>query len=192
MYCPNPNCPDRQETGVAGEYREGTVRCPYCNALLEPGEAPREEPGAGNESGRDRAGHGTHEVTVFLAHDPTEAAMIAGLLEENDIPCFQRVEGLHGEPALFSARWAPVPGQKYEIRVSSAAEEAARRLLEETFGPEVSLHEPSPAASSAPFEPSLNHEELPSPDKRALPMARLLLTLILLAAAIAAILQLLR
>jgi len=74
--------------------------------------------------------------------------MITGLLEENDIPCFQRVEGLHGKPALFSARWAPVPGQRYEIVVASASEMEARRLLEETLGPGAGQTTLSPATPS--------------------------------------------
>ncbi|NOZ95239.1 MAG: DUF2007 domain-containing protein [Acidobacteria bacterium] len=158
LYCPNPECPDRRENGEPGEYREGTTVCPYCGTPLVRGEpAPQDDP-ALRESAGKHEGDGAHEVMVFLASDPTEAAMITGLLEEHDIPCFQRVAGLHGEPALFSARWAPVPGQRYEIVVAQASEREARRLLEDTLGPDAG--QPQPAGMATVARPAASrHEE---------------------------------
>jgi uncharacterized Zn finger protein (UPF0148 family) len=34
MYCPNPECPDFQETGVPGEYVGGVTVCPFCESRL--------------------------------------------------------------------------------------------------------------------------------------------------------------
>ncbi len=186
MYCPNPECPDLLETGVPGEYREGTTHCPYCGTALAPGEPPRApEDGAGGEAGKIAS----HEVTVFLARDPTEAAMIAGLLEEHGIPCFQRVEGLHGEPALFSARWAPVPGQRYEIVVGQASEREARRLLEDTLGPGAgSTGPPQPPPPGPPAGPDAVAGDPVPGDSRHL-FFPLLLGLLLLAGVIAWLLR---
>ena len=40
MWCPNPDCPDREVTGRPGEYVDTVVRCPFCGvelvAALEP------------------------------------------------------------------------------------------------------------------------------------------------------------
>ncbi|HHQ47836.1 MAG TPA: hypothetical protein ENK19_03030 [Acidobacteria bacterium] len=158
MYCPNPSCPDHLANGVPGEYREGTERCPYCGELLAPGSPPEAEaPQAPAERPVPGGGAAHHEVTVFVARDPAEAAMTVGLLEQNGIACFRRVEGLGGETAFFSARWAPVPGQRYEIVVSSAAERAARRLLEETLGPEAVVPAPSPPVPSPSPPPDSPH-----------------------------------
>ena len=35
MFCPNLECPDLKESGIAGEYVEGTTVCPKCGARLE-------------------------------------------------------------------------------------------------------------------------------------------------------------
>ncbi len=34
MYCPNRECPDREATGVAGEYVDSVTHCPYCRSPL--------------------------------------------------------------------------------------------------------------------------------------------------------------
>jgi len=134
-----------------------------------------------------------HEVTVFVASDPTEAAMIQGLLEEQGIACLSRVEGLGGETAFFSARWAPVPGQSYEIVVSSAAEEAARRLLEETLGPELRpLEPPLPEPSGSGALPQDHKSGGPPPGGPWLLVLLLVLGAIFLAGAITTLLRFLR
>ncbi len=45
MYCPNDQCPDHVEYGLRGEYRDGVVRCPKCQAELAPGSPPQQEVG---------------------------------------------------------------------------------------------------------------------------------------------------
>ena len=48
MYCPNDQCPDLVQYGLRGEYREGVVKCPKCQAELAPGSPPQpkeREPG---------------------------------------------------------------------------------------------------------------------------------------------------
>jgi hypothetical protein len=34
VFCPNLECPDFKESGMAGEYVEGTTVCPKCGAYL--------------------------------------------------------------------------------------------------------------------------------------------------------------
>jgi hypothetical protein len=34
MWCPNQECPDAIENGAPGEFREGIIRCPLCDAGL--------------------------------------------------------------------------------------------------------------------------------------------------------------
>ena len=132
LHCPNPSCPDREASGGPGEYRDGIRTCPYCGTPLEPGPAR----GAGDTPASGTPEPAAHEATVFLARDATEADMIRGLLEIEGILAIARVRRGTDMPGLFSATWAPVPGQTYEILVSSRAREEARAVLEAAFGPD--------------------------------------------------------
>lgn len=50
MFCPNVDCPDFKESGIAGEYLERTTICPKCGAHLV-AEPPAVKP-AGEEAPR--------------------------------------------------------------------------------------------------------------------------------------------
>jgi len=46
MFCPNPECPDFEATGVPGEYRDELSTCPVCGATLVPDDPTRDVGGA--------------------------------------------------------------------------------------------------------------------------------------------------
>ncbi len=134
-YCPNPECPDRVRTGEAGEFRDDVEACPFCGTLLV-AEAPPAGPDARSEPPPFSPEPRAHEVPVFLARDATEAELVRGLLENEGIVAIARIRNAENLAAFFSATWAPVPGQVFEVLVSSAALHTARELLESTFGPD--------------------------------------------------------
>ena len=79
MYCPNTQCPDFVATGNHGEYVAGIPTCPACGEYLVD-TLPPDEPAP-----RERT-HYTEVDPVFETSDPTEAVVVKGLLESENIP----------------------------------------------------------------------------------------------------------
>lgn len=100
------------------EYRPGFWRCTDCDVALVSSLPPEEA----------RAVLVADEIEVFRSARPFEAEMVAGALEDQEIPCRLRREdpgGLHvtsTEAALALAQWSLVV-------VPSAALEEARALV---------------------------------------------------------------
>lgn len=132
MYCPNPDCIDRQEEGVAGEYVAGIDLCPKCGATLVPTNPvpPTEEPELDPE---------VEVATVFVTADATEAAVVRSLLEASAIP--YAVNGLADHEILgLAGAGVGIAGQgglAFQVRVQDLEE--ARALLEAEVGGEVEL-----------------------------------------------------
>jgi len=134
-YCPNPACPDREHSAGIAEYRDDVETCPYCGTPLVAG-VPEEDPEPPSEPASPSPVPRAHEIPVFTARDATEAEMVRGLLESADILSIVRIKSAENPAAFFSATWAPVPGQVFEVLVSSAALPTAHEILESTFGPD--------------------------------------------------------
>jgi hypothetical protein len=80
MFCPNPECPDLEASGVRGEYREGITQCPSCGE-------PLVERVASESAQALRMVDGDIELeTVFVTADGTEATVVRSLLDSSDIP----------------------------------------------------------------------------------------------------------
>jgi hypothetical protein len=140
MFCPNPDCPDLEASGVRGEYREGITHCPTCGTALVDGVA--------SESAQVlQLVDGDVEVeTVFVTADGTEAAVVRSLLDSSDIPYI--VDGAAGQDYLgLGLAGVGVIGRggvAFKVRTEDV--EAARALLAESELPAEDYDEP-PAGS---------------------------------------------
>ena len=97
MYCTNRKCPDYENTGIHGEYREGITECPYCGEALVaeeqtggPPATPEPAPGAEKFSAAPdpvavTADHSDLEP-VFESSDPTEIPVVRSFLDAHGIP----------------------------------------------------------------------------------------------------------
>jgi hypothetical protein len=78
VFCPNRDCPDFQESGAPGEYREGIVVCPKCGAQLvsePPALVEAEEPGSETSEERDRDLGPLVVVASFNYHQDADLAV---------------------------------------------------------------------------------------------------------------------
>jgi hypothetical protein len=95
MFCPNPECPDRSETGHPSEYRDDVQTCPVCGSRLQHGRW--EDLEATGPAMRPRAGDaGAADVELLRTRSLQEAEFVASVLDEEGIPCQRRLEGPDG------------------------------------------------------------------------------------------------
>jgi hypothetical protein len=86
VFCPNRECPDVEESGAPGEYREGIVLCPKCGTRLVPERpvlAGDEEPGAEGAEEQDAAVGPLVAVASFNYHQ--DADLVASMLLANGV-----------------------------------------------------------------------------------------------------------
>jgi hypothetical protein len=86
VFCPNRDCPDFQETGLPGEYREEIVVCPKCGAHLVPEPPVRREAEASGSvptGERDAALGRLVAVASFNYHQ--DADLAASMLLANGV-----------------------------------------------------------------------------------------------------------
>lgn len=83
--CPNPGCPDRRLTGVAGEYRDGVERCPRCDGRL----VHRRRDAAGRRGDADES---AELVLVAEVSNPAVLVVVKSLLDSAGIRWFTRNE----------------------------------------------------------------------------------------------------
>ena len=125
MYCPNSKCPDFVATGKHAEYVANVTSCPaggeYLVESLPPEtDGPREET------------HYTEVEPVFETADPTEVAVIKGLLESEGIPYVttgeEKFDAFRG--ALSPMRFNPSAGIAIFL-VPTPLADTVRQLLED-------------------------------------------------------------
>ena len=137
LYCPNPDCPDREATGVPGEYTELVSSCPYCGAHLVSSLDGADLPAPPEETDID--GHGDELVPVLETSDPAELEIAKSILHGAEIPFHvqgeERYNAFRGGRAAF--RFNPRGGAVVVVVAEENAEEA-RILLTEV---EPGLHE---------------------------------------------------
>lgn len=92
MFCPNPDCPDLEASGVRGEYREGITLCPRC------GEALVEHLASESAQVLQLVDGDIELETVLVTADGTEATVVRSLLDSTDIPYV--VNGAAGQDYL--------------------------------------------------------------------------------------------
>jgi len=100
MWCPNPDCPDREVNGRPGEFVDTLTRCPFCGAelvaALEPEEPRRVEDLADELDGLD---------AVLEVSDPAEIAIVRSILDGAEIPYLargqERLAALRGGHASY-------------------------------------------------------------------------------------------
>ncbi len=124
MYCANRDCPDRQATGVPGEYRQGIERCPYCGEPLVAGPPP-DRIATDGSNGEEPA---FREVEVLTTQELPLADIAAAILEQAGIPHLRRSRG-GALVAAGSAHLAPIPGEEHRIAVAEEDADEARALL---------------------------------------------------------------
>ena len=134
MFCPNPECPDRKETGRAGEYVLGTTVCPVCGEYLVeslPGESENDFRGEGLEKTFEPQPGETLEP-VFESSDPTEVPVVRSLLDSEGIRYVttgeEKFDAFRGGLSPF--RFHPAAGVVRFLVAASQAEKA-RELLSE-------------------------------------------------------------
>jgi hypothetical protein len=127
MFCPNPDCDDRVETGRAGEYAAGVTVCPVCGARLV-----TERP-AGDREGAAGGSPGPSDgdlETVFESADPTEVPIVTSLLRSEGIDCLvlgeESFDPFRG--ALSPLRFNPLAGRA-RVAVARENAERARQVL---------------------------------------------------------------
>ena len=87
MFCPDPECPDRLESGEPGEYREGIVTCPKCGAaLVSTDPFPSEEEPLPDVPILNGQGDPPVEVASFNYRQDAELAR--SMLEANGVAAF--------------------------------------------------------------------------------------------------------
>ena len=84
MYCPNPDCPDVQETGEPGEYRDDVRVCPKCGAELISGAPGDDRDGAGTGAEGDAESTGAL-VAVAAFNYRQDAELAASFLQANGV-----------------------------------------------------------------------------------------------------------
>jgi hypothetical protein len=128
MYCSNPKCPDYIATGKHGEYVAGVTACPVCGEYLVDNLLP-DVPGSREQT------HYTEVEPVFETADPTEVAVIKGLLESEGIPFVttgaEKFDAFRG--ALSPMRINPSAGIAIFL-VPSPLADMVRQLLEDFDG----------------------------------------------------------
>jgi hypothetical protein len=77
MFCPNPDCPHREETGRAAEFRAGIERCSDCGTALVD-----EDPFAAEAA---RSARHIEMVELTELTEPALAATLAAMLDEAGI-----------------------------------------------------------------------------------------------------------
>ena len=133
MYCPNPDCPDFQATGVHGEYVAGVPDCPYCGERLV--ESLPTEGGMASTTLFDAPRPPVDEELeeVIESSDPSEVPVIKSILEGAGIPNLIRGEeefdSFRGAKSAFPLN--PRGGVGRFLVPASRAEEA-RALLTQT------------------------------------------------------------
>lgn len=81
MWCPNPDCPDREVNGRPGEYVDTVVRCPFCGAELVAALPPEEVGGA------DDVSDDLEDLDAVLeVSDPAEIEIVRSILDGAEIP----------------------------------------------------------------------------------------------------------
>ncbi len=127
MYCPNPNCPDVQESGEPGEYRDDVRACPKCGAELVPGTPSAERDGAGTGPEGDAEPDGPL-VAVASFNYRQDAELAASFLQANGVEAGVFGDDCGGtDPRVgFSSR--------ARVMVPEGQARLAATLLEETPG----------------------------------------------------------
>jgi len=121
MFCPNPECPHRQETGHAAEFRDDVERCSDCGTPLVAA-----DPAAVAEAEAESI-----EMAVLTTlTEPAEAAIVRALLDEAGIRYETEGEGVQDYFALgrFGTGFSPITGPPV-LLVEAARLDEARELL---------------------------------------------------------------
>lgn len=121
MFCPNPDCPHRQETGHAAEFRDGVERCSDCDTALVAADA-----GAVAEAEAESI-----EMAVLTTlSEPASATLVRALLDEAGIRYESAGEGVQDYFALgrFGTGFSPITGPPVLLVEASRLDEA-RELL---------------------------------------------------------------
>lgn len=124
MFCPNPDCPDLEASGVRGEYTEGITHCASC------GEALVDHVASDSAQTLQMVDGDIEAEPVFVTADGTEVAVVRSLLESSDIPFI--VNGAAGQDYLgLGLAGVGVAGRGgVAFRVRSEDVEIVRGLLE--------------------------------------------------------------
>jgi hypothetical protein len=130
MYCPNPDCPDVQESGKAGEYREDIVVCPKCGtALVAEAPPPVPRPGLlGRAAAVSAAVEDEGLVVLAEFNSRQDADLVVSLLAGSGIHATTSADDCGGiDPGLWLVT-------RTQVLVPEGEEDAARTLLEEAEG----------------------------------------------------------
>ena len=127
MYCPNRACPDFQESGEPGEYRDEIRVCPKCGARLvaEPPPELRRATAAAGEA--DEAPSGAL-VAVASFHYRQDADLAAAFLQANGVAAvvFGHYSGSTDPRIGFGSR-VRVMAPESQVRLATALLEEAPR-----------------------------------------------------------------
>jgi hypothetical protein len=152
--CPNPECPDLEEYGRPGEFRDEIDLCPQCGTSLVPYEAPKEgitEADPGDDfldDTIDAAGIDESLVLGGSVNNATHATIAKSLLEDAGIPFHVRNEqsqdllGLGRFPSGFNVLmggiefWVAPENQAEAVQLFADLESTSLELAEDEDPPE--------------------------------------------------------
>ncbi len=125
MFCPNPDCPDLEASGVRGEYTDGITHCASC------GEPLVERVASESAQALQMVDGDVELETVFVTADGTEATVVRSLLDSSDIPYV--LNGAAGQDylGLGLAGIGVIGRGGVAFRVRAEDVETVRGLLEE-------------------------------------------------------------
>ncbi len=124
-YCINDECPEFQEYGVRGEYRDDIQVCPICGASLA-AELPESDL-SDKESAPD-----IDLAIVARFHQRYEAELVKALLEDHGIKASILSDDCGGaHPAMGFCREAHIVVQKRDYEEAIAILEKGRSLPED-------------------------------------------------------------
>ena len=127
MYCPNPECPDVQESGEPAEYRDDVRVCPKCGAALAPGAPPdaREDGGTG---GPDEEGSSGPLVAVASFNYRQDAELAVSFLLANGVEAAVFADDCGGTDPRVGF------GSRARVMVPEGRAELATTLLDQASG----------------------------------------------------------
>ena len=125
MYCPNRECPDFQESGEPGEYRDGMRVCPKCGAELVAA-VPEDLRRATEECGEGREEPSGPLVAVASFNYHQDANLAVSFLRSNGVEAvvFGYYSGSTDPRIGF--------GSRVRVMVPESQVRLAATLLEET------------------------------------------------------------
>ena len=133
MYCPNPDCPNLQNTGEPAEFRGDMESCNECGSPLQ-AEFPSHLFEDGDDVPQDASDdpdEGTGLVMVGACASPEHAEMVRAVFLQYGLTAYLDDRILVG----LESPIAPVLGG-VKVRVPAAQAEVARRLMATLSGDE--------------------------------------------------------